>query len=393
MTGKEMNPGAPSLIVATDLGTTNIVARLIKRDPSGDTALLAEITEENCLAEYGPDVLSRVQYCAGDLSALQRLSRELRSQLGLIAEELREEADTELKISEIYAAGNPIMEHFLAGLPADSIAAYPFRPLNFFTDRSWERMSELRDAGRISGAELTIMPCVSGYIGGDTAAGLAALEKELEPSLNYIFMDIGTNGEMVLRMDGRYSCCSAPCGPAFEGAEVSVGRKNGRGYYGSELIDILAALLDAGIIDETGRFTDEDTGAVELDDGYMLTQEDIRNLQLAKAAVAGGLDTMLKLRGADLGRIDRLFIAGVFGANLDPNSAAKTGLIPTALKDKLVSIGNSSLEGVTLAAEQPRTIGRMIRLREQLEYIELSIEPTFTDNFYSHMTLEDDYGA
>ncbi len=379
------------LSIGVDLGTTNIEARLFR-----GKELLAETAGENCLGEYGPDVLSRVQYCTGDESALRKLSEALRLQLDRMAEALIRSGAPEhsrKELAGIYVAGNPIMEHFLAGIPADSIAAYPFKPLSLFYDESWQQLSVLRSPDRLFGTPLYIMPCVSGYVGGDITAGLAALERELDPAVNYIFMDIGTNGEMVLRQDGVYSCCSAPCGPAFEGAEVSVGRKNGRGYYGSQLIDILAELLAADIIDETGRFTDDDTGAVELDDGWMLTQEDIRNLQLAKAAVAGGLHTMLKLRNADISRIDRLFIAGVFGENLDPDSAAKIGLIPSPLKNRLVTLGNSSLKGVSLAAADSSALKEILELSRRLDYIELSIEPAFTDTFYSHMTLEDNYGA
>ncbi len=102
---------------------------------------------------------------------------------------------------------------------------------------------------------------------------------------------------------------------------------------------------------------------------------------------------MLKLRNADISRIDRLFIAGVFGENLDPDSAAKIGLIPSPLKNRLVTLGNSSLKGVSLAAADSSALKEILELSRRLDYIELSIEPAFTDTFYSHMTLEDNYGA
>jgi uncharacterized 2Fe-2S/4Fe-4S cluster protein (DUF4445 family) len=262
-------------------------------------------------------------------------------------------------------------------------------------------------------------------VGGDITAGLLASGLYETPGLS-LFLDVGTNGEMALGGKDGFLCCSVASGPAFEGAEIScgmasapgavrhvaleggvfqldvVGDERPRGLCGSGLIDLLAALLRRGAVDETGRLLppdeaeekfafvgeDEDeNGICYLTDDHSVyfTAGDVRKLQLAKAAVAAGISRLLGEAGTAPEQVERLYIAGGFGGGLDPGSAAAIGMIPAQLKDKVVSLGNSALEGAACLAAEPEKWQTLLEIQKNCRYLELSGDGQFSAAFVENM--------
>jgi uncharacterized 2Fe-2S/4Fe-4S cluster protein (DUF4445 family) len=241
-----------------------------------------------------------------------------------------------------------------------------------------------------------------------------------------LFLDVGTNGEMALGGKDGFLCCSVASGPAFEGAEIScgmasapgavrhvklehgtfrldtVGDEKPRGLCGSGLVDLLAALLECGAVDETGwllppeeapeafPFLEEDedgNGVCYLtnDRTVYFTAGDTRKLQLAKAAVAAGIGRLLAEAGATAEQVDRLYIAGGFGGGLDPKSAAVIGMIPKALQHKVVSLGNTALEGAARLAAHPGEWEKLTEIQKNCRYLELSGDGQFSEMFVEQM--------
>ena len=290
--------------------------------------------------------------------------------------------------------------------------------------------------GAADGADIWILPAVSGYFGGDAvaAAYAAGLNRTPDPTL---MLDIGTNGEMALAASGRILCCAAAAGPAFEGANITcgmsgttgavcrvsldaagtlsygvIGGGEARGICGSGLIDLLAALLELGAVDETGRLLPpEETPAAAkpyirmyiynnpdgtvrsepacfLTEDVFLTGRDVRALQLAKAAIAAGIATMLDEAGIAAEDVAALVIAGGFGNTIQPVSAGRIGLIPPCLTEKTVFIGNGALTGASaaLCSESART--EIDHLSRRMTNVELSTDPRFMEHYIENMSFE-----
>ena len=393
---------------AVDIGTTTVAVKLFDLR---DGRELGVKSAWNAQAPYGADVITRCQFIMEHEDGLERLSGLIREQVFRMAEELSRGA----KIDEFFLAGNTVMEHIFMGLSPVSIAAAPFRPLSLF---------DSGEAFREKDAALFCAPCVAGYVGGDITAGLLAsglFEKD-ECSL---FLDVGTNGEMALGGRDGFLCCAVASGPAFEGAGIScgmasadgavsrvrwarggpdfqvIGGGEAKGICGSGLLDLLAMLLELGIVDETGRLLPPDeapagfdrwlsedengNGVFHLTDSVYLSAADVRQLQLAKAAVAAGIAVLTETAGISPEKVDRLYLAGGFGVHLDPHSAAAIGMLPDCLKDKTVSIGNSALAGAAQALLDGEKRDQLLKIKEKCQYLELSGNQAFNRLYPEHM--------
>ena len=400
--------GREGLGAAVDIGTTTVAVKLFDLK---DGRELGVKSAWNAQAPYGADVISRCQYIMEHEDGLARLSGLIREQVFRMADELRRGE----KIDEFFIAGNTVMEHIFMGLSPVSIAAAPFKPLSLF------------DSGEVfaeKDAALYCAPCVAGYVGGDITAGLLAsgLDDKEECSL---FLDVGTNGEMALGGRDGFLCCAVASGPAFEGAGISCGmasaggavsrvrwEKGGpefqvigggeaKGICGSGLLDLLAMLLKLEIVDETGRLLPPDeapedferwlsedengNGVFHLTDSVYLSAADVRQLQLAKAAVAAGIAVLTETAGISADQIDRLYLAGGFGVHLDPYSAAAIGMLPDCLKDRTVSLGNSALAGAAMALLSGEKRKQLLKIKEKCQYLELSGNPAFNRLYPEHM--------
>ena len=413
----------PGYGAAVDLGTTTVVVQLFSLS-TGNRRPLDTAAEWNAQAAWGADVITRTQHIMTHPDGLEVLSGTIRRQVFDMAAALcaRNGADP-AELTEMTVAGNTIMQHIFAGIDPSPIAAAPYTPVTLFLE------GEARHFPESPGTAVTFSPCVAGYVGGDITAGLLSAELLQEPGLS-LFLDIGTNGEMALCENGQFLCCSVASGPAFEGGEISCGmtsspgavshvRREGdrfalevigdaepAGLCGSGLIDLLAVLLECGVVDETGRllppdevpdgmvpFVTEDengNGIFHLTKDVTFTAGDVRKLQLAKAAVAAGIEILLSDAGRTGEEVETLFLAGGFGANLNPDSAARIGMIPEALADKIFCVGNSSLSGMRQCLLAPKRREMLLEVQRRCRYLELSGSDAFSDAFIDHIGFGDD---
>jgi len=387
---------------AIDVGTTTVTVLLFRL---GDRERLADVSRLNHQAVHGSDVLSRID--AANQHGVAVLQRLVVDQLtAMLAEALDLAGARPVDVTRLTVTGNSTMLHLLTGRPVTSLGVYPFTPDTLF---GWTLPATTLFPA-LTGAELYLPPAISTFVGPDIVCGLLAtgLGTRGVPEL---LVDVGTNGEMALAAGGGLWCCSTAAGPAFEGAEISsgmpalpgaiedvwvdgddvgfatIGGARPRGLCGTGLIGAVDAYLDLGVIDETGAMD-----AVSVQIGWSeisLTQADVRKLQLAKSAVAAGIDTLLHEAGLTADDLATLHLAGGFGSYLQPRPAAGIGLFPEVLVDRADPAGNTALTGavlLTLSQAARRTAEeRAADARE----VALSTHPVFMDRFIENMAFRD----
>ena len=408
--------GRSGLGAAVDLGTTTVAVRLFDLSNGAE---IGSASAWNAQAPYGGDVITRCQLCMERPDGLDVLKTLVRRQISdLIVEICRRENRDIHDVNEIFLAGNTVMQHILWGLSPAGIAVAPFAPESLFDDGVHLHLE---------GMTLRCAPCVAGYVGGDITAGLLASGLH-EKRGCALFLDVGTNGEMALGGADGFLSCAVASGPAFEGAGITCGmastagavnhvRWNGsemelevigggtpKGLCGSGLLDLLAMLLELGIVDETGyllppeeapegfeAWLDEDedgNGCFWLTDEVCFTAADVRQLQLAKAAVAAGISVLMRESGVSFEEIDRLVLAGGFGSHMSAKSAVTIGMLPEALLEKIVCVGNSSLAGASMALLSGEKQTELNRIQHLCNYLELSGNSAFNELFPEHMTFD-----
>ena len=412
--------GGEGLGFAVDIGTTTVAAFLY--DLATGVRLGAK-GGRNAQRAYGADVISRITCCSeGKMPAMRDA---IRHQLTEKAVELCAENGREVReIRRVVIAANTVMEHLFAGLDPTNIGVAPFTPESLFGD-TWSSKDCLPELD--ADAEVYICPCVAGYVGGDITAGLWASDADTAEGL-WLYIDIGTNGEMALGNRDGYMSCATAAGPAFEGAEIACGMdgsagaidkvtaSNGDievhvigdvkavGVCGSGLIDAVSALLTVGAITEAGRmlppeeapeklrsriFRREDGSlAFELKDGVYIAAQDIREVQLAKSAIRAGAETLLQLQGKRAEDITSLVIAGGFGSFMDKMSALHIGLLPQVDPDKIVHVGNAAGAGAALALTA-KGEAALEEFNKKCSYLELSSSPEFMENYVEYMAFGD----
>ena len=393
--------GGHRYALAFDIGTTTVVGYLM----DGRTgALLASVSAMNPQRQFGADVISRIQHAmdagGGALSecvrgALDALTREAAAQAGIRPEEITVAA----------VVGNTAMHHLLLNIDPRPLVTPPYMPKVF-------KAMEPDAAGLLPiGGRVRILPNIAGFVGGDTVGCMVAARFDRVEALT-LMIDIGTNGEMVLGDGKRRIACSTAAGPAFEGAKISCGMRgapgavdhawledgalkyhvigNGEavGLCGSGLLDVVAALLDAGVVDESGRM---ENGAYTLPGSRVtLTQKDVREVQLAKAAIRAGIELLTERMGAAVGDIRRVLLAGAFGNYLNPASACRIGMIPPALLARIEPVGNAAGMGARLCALSRAEFDYSQALARETEFLELAGLPAFQDCFVDALEFQED---
>jgi len=416
-------------LAACDIGTTTVVCYLIDKETG---QIISTRSGANPQRSFGADVLSRIDAAAraddNDKAngGLQMMQTQIVSLLnGWISEMLTECGRT--KVSRFSVAGNTVMCHLLMGISPEKLGKAPFMPDEYFG-----RKFNPLDIGLENCQIMIIFPAVSGFVGGDITAGMMETVNCNELTL---YLDIGTNGEMALGKGDRYVCCATAAGPAFEGAQIELGMPAAKGAVdkvwlegrrikysvigndrpvglcGSGLIDALAVLLKAGIIDENGTIlsgqelpilfrsyvfeveaeetaqSTEPSLAVHIAPGVYITQEDIRKLQLAKGAIAAGIEVLFKEYGCTPCNIDALTFAGGFGNYIDKASAAAIGLFPQELLDKAKEVGNAAGNGAVSAALSQEAWERALEISGDMRYIELASYSHFNEMYVEHMNF------
>ncbi len=384
--------------VAVDLGTTTVVLYFLNLQ-SGKVEKIASLLNPQRL--YGADVISRIHYCQEQKNGLIKLQNS-------IIRAINEELDS-LKIEKKFNpenfermvfVGNTTMLHILLGRDPVSIALAPFVPE--FTDKQTTTgvSTELNVHKK---AEIITLPCISAYVGADILAGLAAIRT---PHKNYLFLDIGTNGEIALIKGDAAFTCSTAAGPAFEGASLScgmgavygaisgftdqenyqvIGNTDPRGICGSGIVDIVAYLIVNDLIDETGLL--KDTFVIDRKNNIRVIQQDIREIQLAKSAIYSGIKILIKLAGLSYENIDAVFLAGGFGNYINTKSAHQIGLIPHELRNKIHPIGNSAGIGALQYLKSDKFAKKIDKILKKSEYTELSNSDDFTMEFALNMNF------
>ncbi|MCL2366925.1 MAG: ASKHA domain-containing protein [Oscillospiraceae bacterium] len=403
--------------VAIDIGTTSVVAHLTDISTG---VRIATASGVNAQRPYGADVISRIQYCAEH--GHERLTQAIREQIeALIKHACTISGERAKDIIYISIAANTIMQHLAADYSPVGMGVAPFEPVSLFGDEhpAWDNLSCAKNA------KIYYAPAISAYVGGDITAGMlaAGLEESDGPT---IYLDIGTNGEIAMKTGGTYYCCATAAGPAFEGAEIAmgmaaisgainhvkwedglklsvIGEKTPTGLCGSGLLDALAVLLETGAVDESGRLLDaneidheiskhigqvEDNNVFWLskeNDGVYMSAADIRKLQLAKSAIAAGIQTLLAHAKISDEDVRTFVLAGGFGSFMDHVSAAKIGLFPKSFLPKTRTLGNTAGEGAALALCASEARITLDDMRRRCAYIELSTSKVFNDEFIEHI--------
>ena len=390
----EFTPRA-GLGIAVDLGTTTIVAQLL--DLRSGRVLDVRSTINPGTA-WGSDVMSRVQAALDDGNRRQ-LVVELRRAVGSLVSGLAEAVHTGTRrVQSIVVAGNTVMHHFFCDLDPRPLSRAPFEPTQ--PEMCLWRAREL--GWPVAGDPLVrFLPCLGGFVGSDILCGILAT-RMMEREQPILLIDLGTNGEIVVGNRERVLCASTAAGPAFEGGRIGQGMRAStgaisevalsggrfrcqvignvapRGICGSGLVDAVACGLDAGWIEASGRLANG-AGTLEIMASIHVSQQDIRQLQLAKAAIAAGTRMLLKRFGlADAAEVP-IFLAGAFGNYVNRASARRIGLV-SAPDARLHPAGNTALIGAKLAlfAEQDDDFAV---LRTRIEHVPLASDPTFQEIF------------
>jgi uncharacterized 2Fe-2S/4Fe-4S cluster protein (DUF4445 family) len=398
-------PGT-GLGIAVDLGTTTLVAQLVDLR-SG--RVMAVQTGLNPQAAYGADVMSRVNFALSE-SGLAKMSAMVRGGIGgLLTNLLASAAPGVGSVEDIAVVGNTAMHHLFCGINVTPLAYYPFEPENDGLQRF--RSADL--GWDIPGQpQVRFLPCLGGFVGSDILAGVVATGLPQSRELTGL-IDLGTNGEVVFGNAERFVCASTAAGPAFEGARIAMGMRAAtgaisevrrsaegifcrvlgggapRGICGSGLVDAAAVGLECGTIEPNGRLANG-TQEWMLSSPISLHQNDIRELQLAKGAIAAAVRLLLRRLGAVPADVSRLFLAGAFGNYVDRGSARRIGLIEFP-EDRVHPAGNTALLGAKLAlfgAEGEDT--SYACLRSRIEHVPLSSDPNFQEMFVDCMPFPSD---
>lgn len=376
--------------VAIDLGTTTVVAQLLDLETG---RMLTATAGLNAQARHGDDVLTRVDFAVrGGQRELEEL---IRAQIGAMIARLAASADRAL--TRIVLVGNTVMHHLFCGIDVTPLATHPFEPQHLGRVRL--SCGELGWGGE---AAVEFLPCIGGFVGPDVLAGIVATGLAEREGLAAL-IDLGTNGEVVVGNRERLLCTSTAAGPAFEGARIAMGMRAAtgaigdveregealrclvigggapRGLCGSGLVDAVAVGLDLGLIESGGRMK---PATIPLMGPVSLFPHDVRELQLAKGAIAAGLRILTARLGTSLDDIDLLYLAGAFGNYISRASAQRIGLLRLP-RQRILPAGNTALLGAKRALFESEAAWD--QLARRVEHVSLSAEPDFQDIFAEEM--------
>ncbi len=430
ITGLEAQNTTGTLLgMAFDIGTTTIVGYLMDLNTGQELSVVSTLNPQT---KFGADVISRVTFTMHEKDGLKKLHDSVITAINKLVADAAEKAGVSTK--EIYAitiAGNSTMHHLFLGINPKYIALSPYIPVisEEVVVEAKELKIDINQGGRIF-----VLPNIAGFVGADTVAVLLATEMDKADNVRLI-IDIGTNGEIALGSKDRLFACSAAAGPAFEGAQISSGMRGAlgaidhfyfkealeysvigevkpKGIAGSALLDAVAGLIELEIVDSSGRilapgkinnpkaekFLDRiiehegskafvlvDEKSTEHGNPILITQRDIRELQMAKGAMSTGVKVLMEEYGIEAKGIDEVLLAGAFGNYLNPHSACVIGLIPKELESKIKMIGNAAGSGSKLALLSKSEFKRSANIAQSVQFVELGSYPKFTAMFAESM--------
>ena len=381
--------------VAIDLGTTTLAAQLVNRE-TGE--VLAVETAINPQAKYGGDIMTRID-AASRLVKQNEMQLLIRSKINDMIIDLFHSSNEKIsRLKRIIIVGNAVMHNIFCGVDVEPMGYHPFEPVS--NDLELYTPSELRwDLNE--DVTIEFLPGVGSFIGSDILIGVWA-KKIIESDGIKVLVDLGTNGEIMVGNKDKFLAASTAAGPAFEGAGISMGMRaatgaistvmtrNGeiipkvlgsekaRGICGSGLVDAISAYLDDGSIKADGRFLNGES--IMVMDPVVITQKDIRELQLAKGAIATGIRLLLKEFNAEEKDVSEVYLSGAFGNYISKRSARRIGLLNFPQK-KITTAGNTALLGAKMALFNKSKINNFYEIREKTTHLDLSMHPDFTDIF------------
>jgi len=420
----------PSYGLAIDIGTTSIVAFLCDLDHG---RIVGMRTAGNPQAIYGEDVISRMTHIQQDIGTLADMRRRLVDEVNRLIDEAANEAGVALgDIIDAVVVGNPTMQHILLGINPEPLGRGPYLPV-------WAEGVEIEAAElalhALPRARVFVFPSIAGYIGGDTLAALLTRGPEFYRGTQ-LLIDVGTNGEVVLAHHGELVATSCATGPVYEGAHIRCGMRavggaiervwvdakgrirfaaikdgEGRndprpvGLCGSGVISSVATLVGAGLVGEDGGLAPPGSHPALRGSAYgraeevqlvagmysrtgrdiVLTQQDVRSVQLGKSALRAGIEILLADSGVK--SVDRILLAGTFGNHLEPEDILKIGLVPPVAVERVRSIGNAAGDGARMALFNRNHRRRATQLARRLRVLELSLRADFQDLFVTHTVL------
>lgn len=387
--------------LAFDIGTTTVAGVLL----APDGRELGAAGTRNPQAPFGADVVSRIR--AAQEGHMDTLTAAIRACLTQMALALCEKANiSPEEISLVSLVGNPAMQQLFLGISPKNLARPPFSPVL----RRLETVDAHPFLPCLPRARLLILPNISGFVGADTLGCMVALGMDTAEETT-LLVDIGTNGEMVLGNRHGLISCSTAAGPALEGAHIQHGMSAGPGAIdrvhiengslvcrvigggaaggicGSGLISAVAAALDLGLLNNRGKILDA-SRQIPLAGGVSLSQEDIRQVQLAKGAVAAGIGLLVRRMGITPDAIGRVYLAGAFGSYLDPEAACRMGLLPREMAGRIEAVGNAALSGARLLALDPTARERAQVMAAGTKALDLSAAPDFPKTFAQCMRFD-----
>lgn len=400
--------------LSVDIGTTTVVTGLVDLLTGHE---IDALSEHNPQSEFAHDVLSRITF-AGRPEGLQTLQKALIDTLNAMISRLAHTADIGIEhIYELVFSGNTCMLHLATGHPPKALGRYPYTPLI-----CGHESIPAADLGlQISPfGQVYLPPILSAFVGADITSGILSLQLHKLSGIS-LFVDIGTNGEIVLSNNGRLTATSTAAGPALEGMNIScgmfagpgavervaangdgkitfktIGNRPAVGLCGSGLIDLIAVLLNIGIIEPSGRFTTDESKylkvgrrpeqnsgsrAFALTPQVNLSQKDVRQVQLAKGAIQAGIDFLLKHTGIRPDQVNRVLIAGAFGYHLETDSLSALQILPAGFKDKVEYVGNTSKTGGQAFLTHCPSRREMAQLASKVDIVELSGHEDFERHF------------
>ncbi|TME86889.1 MAG: DUF4445 domain-containing protein [Chloroflexi bacterium] len=403
--------------VAFDLGTTTVVGTLMNLRTGMAEAVRSTL---NGQAPFGADVISRISHGMQGDEAKAELREAIQRTMNTVLQELYESAGAAReRVYETVVVGNATMLHLLLGIDATPISMMPFTPA--FREPLYLPAREV-GLDIHPGGYVQTLPVIGAYVGADIVAGVVATGLAREDKLR-VFVDVGTNGEIVLGSVKRVLCTAAPAGPAFEGSQIRCGMRatDGaiegvtlsdhvelqviggdippKGICGSGLVDTVAQLRLVGLLDAGGKMrsreevpehplsdrliTIDGVRAFLLAENVYLSQRDVRELQFGKGSIATGIKVLMDVMGVTVADLDEVLLGGSFGSYLNPESAKIIGLVPPVDVDRILSVGNTAGEGAKMSLLSFRERQVAFELPDKIEYVELSGRSDFNDSFVS----------
>jgi uncharacterized 2Fe-2S/4Fe-4S cluster protein (DUF4445 family) len=400
--------------IAFDLGTTTVVATLLDLETGQPKAVRSIL---NMQQPFGADVISRISATMMEETALERLRSRAHETLGRLTQEVCDEGGVDLRdVYEVVVTGNVTMIQLALGIDPEPLSMAPFTI-------AARRLPEAKAADFglqvHERAPAVLFPALGAYVGPDIVAGILATGLTLDRRVR-LFIDVGTNSEIVLGSSAKALATAAPAGPAFEAAQIKCGMRAADGAIegvkivegdvqltvigdvapvglcGSGLVDAVAELVGAGLLDHSGRFVLEtsdrfgkigEENVFYLSDDIYLSQRDVRELQFAKASIATGWTILCRELGIDPSDVSQVLLGGSFGSYLTAASAVKIGLVPRLPLARIVAAGNVAGEGAKIAALSVTERAAASAVLEEVEYVELSGREDFNDLFIDQLAF------